>query len=190
MKRWMDMVDYRITEGSDFTWQCFGDKAYRLDHWSGDSQNSPSFSITFDRVDQTVYQLEAHDYVNDRAYRWTAPSWQKAYNDEAKAKNVDPLEAWDDVGYVELETLDDFFEKANAIYHGEDYDTRVSVPLDFTDDELLKYMVMAHERDVTFNQFVEEALRQALDEFKRDPEGMKQRADKWKSQREIEPHGY
>ena len=185
MQRWMELIEYRITEGSEFTWQCFGNDAYRLDHWSGESQDSPSFSITFDRGDQTVYQMEAHDYVNNRAYRWTAPSWQKAYNGEAEQRGVRSLEAWDEVDYVELDVLDDFFEKAQAIYRGEDYDTRVSIPVDFTDEELLKYMTMAHERDMTFNQFVEEALRHAIEEAKRDPEGMKQRAQRWKDEKGI-----
>jgi hypothetical protein len=54
------------------------------------------------------------------------------------------------------------------------------MPVDFTDEELLKYMKMAHERDMTFNQFVEEALRQAIEEHKRDPEGMKARVEQWK----------
>jgi hypothetical protein len=40
-------------------------------------------------------------------------------------------------------------------------------------------MKLAHERDMTFNQLVEEALRTAIEEHKRDPEGMKQRATDW-----------
>jgi len=52
-----------------------------------------------------------------------------------------------------------------AIVNNEDYDTRVSVPVDFTDEELLTYMKMAHDRDITFNQLVEDALRAAIDEF-------------------------
>jgi hypothetical protein len=40
----------------------------------------------------------------------------------------------------------------------------VQVPVDFSDEDLLKYMKMAHERDMTFNEFVEEALRHALEE--------------------------
>jgi hypothetical protein len=36
------------------------------------------------------------------------------------------------------------------------------MPVDFSDEELLTYMKMAHDRDMTFNQFVEEALRQAI----------------------------
>lgn len=189
MKKWLEVIDYKITEGSEFCWNCFGNEAYRLDHWNGDSQDSPSFSITFDRKDQTVYQMEAHDYVNNRAYRWTAPSWQKAWNDESAERGINAREAWDDVDYVELDVLDDFFEKSNAIYLGKDYDTRVSISVDFTDEELLKYMTMAHERDMTFNQFIEEALRHAIDEAKRDPEGMKARAQSFIKQ-ESEPHGY
>jgi hypothetical protein len=185
MKRWMDLVEYRITEGSEYTWNSFGPNAYRLDHWNGASQDCPSFSITFDRQDQTVYQMEAHDYVNNRAYRWTDLDWQKAYNDEAVQRGLNAKEAWDDVDYIELDSLDDFFEKARAIYSGEDYDTRVTIQVDFTDEELLKYMTLAHERDMTFNQFIEEALREANDEYKRDPEGAKQRAQRWKDEKDF-----
>jgi hypothetical protein len=71
-------------------------------------------------------------------------------------------QAWDDVDYIDLDVDDDFIQKALAIKAGEDYDTRVSVPVDFTDEELLTYMKMAHEQDMTFNQFIEEALRQAI----------------------------
>jgi hypothetical protein len=73
-------------------------------------------------------------------------------------------------------------QKALAIASGEDYDTRVSMAVDFTDEELLKYMKLAHERDMTFNQFIEEALRAAIEDYNRDPEGMKARAERWKSE--------
>jgi len=41
---------------------------------------------------------------------------------------------------------------------------RAEITVDFTDDELLTYMKLAHEQDITFNQFVENALRRFLDE--------------------------
>ena len=68
----------------------------------------------------------------------------------------------EEVKYVDLETEQDWIEKARAIYLGEEYDSRVQVPIDFSDEELLRYMKMAHERDMTFNAFVEEALREAI----------------------------
>ena len=43
-------------------------------------------------------------------------------------------------------------------------DGRAEIEIDFTDEELLQYMKMAHEMDITFNQFVEQALTKFLDE--------------------------
>ena len=75
-------------------------------------------------------------------------------------------QAWDDVDYVDLETNDDWLEKAEAIFAGEDYDTRVQVPVDFSDEDLLEYMKMAHDMDITFNEFVERALIKAIKDHK------------------------
>ena len=39
-----------------------------------------------------------------------------------------------------------------------------SIEVDFDDEELLTYMKIAHERDITFNKFIELALRKAIEE--------------------------
>jgi hypothetical protein len=162
MKEWMELVDYRITEGSDYMWQCYGSNAYALDSWNGE-QDGHSFTVIFDTRDQTVYEVQAHDYVHDRAYRMINEDFQKKNRKEAKKRDIDKNNAWDDVNYVDIEVDDDFIQKCLAIKAGEDYDTRVSVPMDFSDEELLQYMKLAHDLDITFNQFVERALREALD---------------------------
>ena len=184
LKEWMEIVQYRITEGSDLHWSCYGHNVYCLDSWNGE-QDGHSFSIIFDTKTQEVYEVQAHDYVHQRAYRLINPAYAEQYRKEAKSRNVLENQAWDDVEYVDLEVDDDFIQKCLAIREGEDYDTRVSVPVDFTDEELLKYMKLAHERDMTFNQLVEEALREAIEEHKRDPEGAKARADRWKAEHDI-----
>jgi hypothetical protein len=162
MKEWMELVGYRITEGSDYMWQCYGSNAYALDSWNGE-QDGHSFTVIFDTKDQTVYEVQAHDYVHDRAYRMINEDFQKKNKKEAKKRDIDKDNAWDDVDYVDIEVDDDFFQKCLAIQAGEDYDTRVSVPMEFSDEELLTYMKLAHEQDITFNQLVERALREALD---------------------------
>ena len=163
MKEWMEVVGYRITEGSDYTWECYGTHAYSLDSWNGDHKGH-SFSITFDQKTQEVFEVMAHDYKHNRAYRMINPGYYKKHKKECKRKNVNLNEAWEDVDYIDLEVDDDFIQKCLAIRAGEDYDTRVQVPVDFSDEDLLQYMKMAHERDMTFNEFVEEALRHALAE--------------------------
>lgn len=170
LKEWMELVEYRITEGSDYYNSRYGDTVYSLDSWNSD-QDGHSFTVIFDTQTQQVYEVQAHDYLNNRAYRMVAEGYAAPIGEDDQA--------WDDVKYVTLDVDDDFMQKSLAIRAGEDYDTRVSLPVDFTDEELLKYMTMAHERDMTFNQFIEEALRQYLDEYKRDPEGVKARAKAW-----------
>lgn len=47
-------------------------------------------------------------------------------------------------------------------------DNRVEVPLDFSDAELLVLFKLAHERDVTFNDFVEIVLTEYLEQIEYD----------------------
>jgi hypothetical protein len=126
------------------------------------------------------------DYTNDRAYRMINPKNQEKHAKEALARDVNLNEAWDCVDYVELDVVDDFIQKALAIRAGEQYDTRVQVPVDFTDEELLQYMKLAHERDMTFNELVEEALRQAISEYEAG-RLTKEDAQNWKLESEGKP---
>jgi len=167
MKEWMELVDHKITEGSEYGWSCYGPNAYCLDSWNGvHGTGGYSFSIVFSTKTQKVYEVSVCDYTNDRAYRMIAENKRKKHDEEAFLRNVNLNEAWDDVDYVDLDVVDDFIQKALAIRAGEDYDTRISVPVDFTDEELLTYMKIAHDRDMTFNQLVEEALKAAIDEHR------------------------
>lgn len=45
-----------------------------------------------------------------------------------------------------------------------------SIEVDFSDEELLQYMKLAHEQDITFNKFVENALRAAIEKADADNE--------------------
>jgi len=165
MKEWMELVDYKITEGSEYGWSCYGPNAYTLDSWNGvHGAGGYSFSIVFSTKSQKVYEVSMCDYTNDRAYRMINPKNQEKHRKEALARDVNLNEAWDCVDYVDLDIVDDFIQKALAIRAGETYDTRVQVPVDFSDEELLQYMKLAHERDMTFNELVEEALRHAIAE--------------------------
>lgn len=172
LKEWMELVDYKITEGSEYYQN--GKVLYSFSSWNGD-HDGWSFNLVFDPLDeQKVHMVEVCDYKNQRAYRLVDPV--------VRADDIDD-EAWDDVKWVTLDEDDDFIQKALAIKADEDYDTRVSVPLDLPDDTLFELMKMAHERDLTLNQMVEEVLKMAISEAEKNPE-------KFKQEREIEPHGY
>lgn len=167
IKDFMETINYRITEGSEYLWDSFGPDAYRLDSWTGyldDDGKEYTISIIFDTVTQLVYQFEAHDYFNERSYRWTHPDYKDAYMQEQskKLKKDSQNIAYDNVKFVDLELKEDMLNKARAIVSGKDYDTRVSIPIDLEDHELFYLMKQAHEKDITFNKLVEEILTQVI----------------------------
>jgi len=173
LKQFMETINYRITEGGDYGWNCYGSNGYSLDSWNGD-HDGHSFTIIFDTKTQEVYEVQAHDYSNNRAYRLINPEYVKKHRKESKQRGCNKDCAWDDVDYTVLETDEDWLEKATAIAAGEDYDTRISVPLELEDDVLLALMKEAHKNDLTFNEYVEDVLAKVLadDDF---IEGMKRK---------------
>jgi len=163
LKDFMETIQYKITEGSDYGWSCYGPDAHSIDSWN-EIQGDGGYTITtvFDKKDQTVYQMEAWDYTNDRCYRWIDPTYIDAYKEECEQRDVDFNNAFDAVDFIDLETEEDILEKARAMVAGEDYDTRVSVPLTLDDDQMFELMKSAHEKDVTLNQLVENILREVI----------------------------
>jgi hypothetical protein len=167
MKQFFEAVGYRITEGSDYGWNCYGSNSHTLSAWNGiHGDGGWSANIVFSTKSQKVYEVEVCDYTNDRAYRLINPKYKAKHAKEAEHRSVLANQAWDDVDYTDLDVEEDFLEKLEAIVNGEEYDTRVQVPIDFSDEELLQYMTLAHEHDMTFNAFVEEALRHAIEAAK------------------------
>ena len=164
LKEWMELVDYKITEGSDYGWGCYGPNSFTLDSWNGvHGKGGYSFSIVFSTKSQKVYEVSMCDYTNDRAYRMINPSKIEKHRKEAESKSVLANQAWDDVDYVDLEVLDDFIQKCLAIKAGEDYSTDISVPIDLPDDLLMFAFKSAHEKNMTFNDWMNQVLRDFVD---------------------------
>ena len=164
MKEWMELVDYKITEGSDYGWECYGPNAYCLDSWNGvHGKGGFSFSVVFSTKSQKVYEVSMCDYTNNRAYRMINPKNVEKHRKEAEHKSVLANQAWDDVNYVDLEVADDFFQKALAIKAGEDYSTDISVPIDLPDDLLLFAFKAAHAENMTFNDWMNQMLKSFVD---------------------------
>ena len=187
MKEWMELVDFKITEGSDYGWSCYGPNSYTLDSWNGvHGAGGYSFSIVFSTKTQKVYEVTVCDYTNDRAYRMINPDYVKKHKKEAQARNVDLNEAWDCVNYIDLEVDDDFIQKCLAIREGEDYSTDISVPLDLPDDLLMFAFKAAHEENITLNDWMNKMLREFINKVEAG-EYTKEDAQKWRLESEGKP---
>jgi hypothetical protein len=179
LKDYIEAIEYRITEGSEYTWKCFGPNARYLDSHGPDLNQDYSISAVFDSMDQTVYCVDAWDYRTNRTYRWINPNYINAVKAESKKNNIDFYESYDGEKYIDIDVEEDILEKINAIVNGKEYDSRVKVPVVFSDQELLQYMKLAHEMDITFNELVERAIQEAIDSFERDPKKFKKSVDNY-----------
>ena len=154
-----EALDHKISGGSEHMWNCWPNSRF-LDYETDYAHTS----VVFNTETQEVYTAEVNDKANlHKPYRWMNPLYKQAFVDEAKERNVDPDQAWDNTKWYDLETREDWLEKARAIMRGDEFDTRIEVPLDLDDDTLFKLFMMAHERDITLNEMVEIAVQAAID---------------------------
>lgn len=162
IKDFMETISYRITDGAEFSWDCYGPNAYILDFWNGEHDNSASVGIVFDRVTHIVYQMEAWDGIRNREYRWIHPAYKDAIVEETKNSGEEFEISYDDNKFIDLDLPEDMLEKATAIANGEEYNPDIMIALDLDDDSLFLLMKMAHEDDLSLNKFVEKILREEI----------------------------
>jgi len=158
--------NHKITSGGDYGWDCYGANTWTIDYAS-----KYAFGyVIFDTVTQRVYEVNVSPAFGSwgtkehepKPYRYIDPEYRLSHATEAEDRNVDFNQAWDDVMWVDLETEEDFIEKATKIFNGESFDDRIQVPVELDDDTLLKLTMEAHKRDITLNKLIEEILRELI----------------------------
>jgi hypothetical protein len=161
-----NIFQHKITSGSDYGWDCYG-----ANTWSIDYTSKYAFGyVIFDTVTQRVYEVNVTPAFGawgtvehePKPYRYIDVDYRLSHDTEAKDRNVDANQAWDDTNWVDLETEEDFIEKATKMFNGQGFDTRIQVPVELDDDTLLKLTMEAHKRDITLNKLIEEILRELI----------------------------
>lgn len=154
IKQFIEIINGKITEAD--VYRTNGRELVLFSHWDY-SQTGRSMDIVFDpSIDDIEFQVQAvhlHDFKNNKAYRIC----QREFDES--------IEAWDGVNYIDLQTDEDMIEKMVAAYNYQEYDDRVSIPLNMPDDVLFQLMKEAHEKDITLNQYLAEILLQQLDKM-------------------------
>ena len=160
-----NIFQHKITDGSEYLWNCYGSNVRSIDYTS----KYACGYVVFDTETHTVYEVSVSPVagswdIEPKPYRYINPEHRMSYETEAEDRHVDPNVAWDDVMWVDLETEEDFIEKASKMFVGQKFDTRIVVPLDLDNETILQLSMEAHKRDITLNQMVEELLRNMIAE--------------------------
>ena len=163
-----DITDHRIFGGSEYVWTCYPN-ARMLDYESDFAYVSVIYSTVTQEIYETEVSVKSENWDEEpKPYRWLNPEYKDIMIDESTQKKVDWRQAWDTVNWVDLESEEDFLEKAKAIFNGEDFDERILVPVDLDNDTLMALCMQAHKRDITLNGLIDEILRNMLAKNARD----------------------
>jgi hypothetical protein len=163
IKELLERVNYQFGSGGKFQWDCYGPDAFFIDFQTVDF--TPCGGAI---INSTGRVFEAHIEVPGEpiCYKWVDPVFVQPYVEEAKRRNIDPNNAWDDVRYTDLDLEEDFLEKFDAIIHNRDFDRRILVPMDLSKEQLHQLFTLAHEADMSLNDFVAFILRRKIEQLK------------------------
>jgi hypothetical protein len=120
--------------------------------------------VTVDLLDHTVYLIDYHNYDRGCVFRWTNSNYTVSFANELFELQQDPtvyspdirIDNTNDAGVIH----DAIRYDVSKIEEDEEYET---VALDLTDSELATIARAAHVKDMTINDFINEALRIELD---------------------------
>jgi hypothetical protein len=160
LKKILKLFDYRISEGGQFLWKCFGDNVWTLDFNSPDDYRN-GVSVTYDTVTTKVYYLSFSCAVGDTSYIWVDPDYEVAYGKERKARNIESTDC-------QCYSKESFLTMALDAYKGKtpDFDLSLDVDLNLDQDDYQVLLIMAKQRGMTFDELVNEVFEDALYDLK------------------------
>jgi len=146
-------------------YRCFSDTAvalgllipYKFELWP-----------VIDLLDQTVYMVDYDSYPRGEILRWIHPRYETAFASELFECQEDPTKNSADGTQIRRYHTDGIIP---SIIRGdmlgpnpdEDNEEYESVELELTDSELATIARAAHVKDITINDFINEALKIELD---------------------------
>jgi hypothetical protein len=160
----LEVTNYAVSGGGEYLWQCYPD-AHIMDF---DFENA-TVGVVFSTKNQEVYEVSACTNEDTRyMYRWLNPDFKEAMFKESDSRGIDQVYAMDEIKWMDTDTESDILEKLSALVNNEPVDPTVEIKIDFSDDELLRCMIKAHEMDMTFNDFCNLALAEFVKSYEKE----------------------
>ena len=120
-----------------------------------------------DLFNQTVYNVDYYSYPRDTVFRWVNPDYEISFANELFECQEDPTVTSDGMQIRRCHDGDFLSRMIQCdvlmLEEDEEEDEYETVELELTDSELATIARAAHVKDVTINDFINEALRYELD---------------------------
>ena len=155
------IFDYKVTDGSEFLWSCFGQHARCIELTSDDVVGW----VVFSKVTQEIFQAEVYNESALVAYRWMPDASRQAFVAECTQRNVPLSEAWDGCDFIDVGSLEEFMNHAKRLIDGENLDVNDEVEVKLSHDVIIALTMEAHRRNITLNEMMNIALREMLDKI-------------------------
>lgn len=160
-EEYLKAIQFKITDGSEFLWKCYGPNARFLES----IDDNFHVSAIYDTVDQTVYEIAiSSTYEGDVRYKWFNPDYLEAYQAEANEREIQWDQCFDDERWAITESFDDILDKVTKILAGEEYDDRVIMKLDLGQDVIDRINQTAEMLGITPDELVTQILTQMVNE--------------------------
>ena len=127
-------------------------------------------NLLFDVINHTVYQLDVINIQDSVHHRWVNSKFKKEFDQNSFERMLDPTthSHYGKIHYVGDYGLDVLVMTARDLVEGNTYDDDDDedgvISLDLTDSELATIARAAHIKDITINDFINEAIIAMLDE--------------------------
>ena len=161
IKEILELMNYQLASTTDYLWTSFGENAKFWDFYDTE-ENETCTAITNSKME--VVCLEAFcDYLDEpKMYRWVDEKYKESFMNENNEKSYEENE----YRIIDCETCDDILTKMKAILNRQNFDQRIKVPIELSDDLFLFVAKQAHEKDITFNQEMEHVLKTIIEKEK------------------------
>lgn len=163
LQEYITATENKISEGCDYQWNCFGMKPFMITTYF-ENANTEATAI-YDRKTLDVFSVEFLDNDSNTIYRYLDHKYKDAYYAECESRGIDPKNEFDLFKIREVIVEADILNKINCSALGDEYDTRIKVPLDLPDPLLFDLMKLAHEKDVTLNELITGAIASSIERY-------------------------
>lgn len=156
----LEICEYKIIEGSEHCWPIYENGWFVIL-----GNDIARVEVIINRETRKIYEIDIYQPEEDdnvRPYRWMANDFRIKFFVECQKREVNPLQAYDDVNFIDLYYEPDVLQKTKTIWNGGVVDRRIVVDLDIPHDLFHDIALEAHRRDMTFNQYAEEILKQSI----------------------------